>query len=192
MRRFRKEADSSSDTRFDLIEIGAGGGSIAKVNALGLLEVGPESAGSHPGPASYNLGGQNPTVSDADLVLGYLNPDYFCGGEIILNRGKAEKAIEEKLAYPLQMTVEKCAWGIHNIVNENMASAARIHINEKGEISEKWYWSPMAVQVLSMPMALRKSLGLRKSLFHDPQGHVRHWVLHLSRTLTLFRPLKPL
>jgi N-methylhydantoinase A len=133
MRRFRKGSGIPLRTPvFDLIEIGAGGGSIAKVNALGLLEVGPESAGSHPGPASYNLGGQNPTVSDADLVLGYLNPDYFCGGEIILNREKAEKAIEEKLAHPLQMTVEKCAWGIHNIVNENMASAARIHINEKG------------------------------------------------------------
>ena len=133
MRRFRKGSGIPLRTPvFDLIEIGAGGGSIAKVNALGLLEVGPESAGSHPGPASYNLGGQNPTVSDADLVLGYLNADYFCGGEIILNREKAGKAIEEKLAQPLKMTVEECAWGIHNIVNENMASAARIHINERG------------------------------------------------------------
>ena len=117
---------------FDLIEIGAGGGSIAKVGSLGLLEVGPESAGANPGPACYNLGGQNPTVSDSDLILGYLNADYFCGGEIVLDRKKAEKAIEEQNATPLKMSVEECAWGIHNIVNENMASAARIHINEVG------------------------------------------------------------
>ncbi len=133
MRRFKKGSGIPLRTPvFDLIEIGAGGGSIAKVSSLGLLEVGPESSGAHPGPACYNLGGQNPTVSDADLILGYLNADYFCGGEIILNREKAEKAIEKKLAQPLQMTVEECAWGIHNIVNENMASAARIHINERG------------------------------------------------------------
>lgn len=133
MRRFKKGSGIPLRTPvFDLIEIGAGGGSIAKVSSLGLLEVGPESSGAHPGPSCYNLGGQNPTVSDADLILGYLNADYFCGGEIILNREKAEKAIEGKLAKPLKMTVEECAWGIHNIVNENMASAARIHINERG------------------------------------------------------------
>lgn len=133
MRRFKKGSGIPLRTPvFDLIEIGAGGGSIARVSSLGLLEVGPESSGAHPGPACYNLGGENPTVSDADLVLGYLNADYFCGGEIILNRGKAEKTIEEKLARPLKMTIEECAWGIHNIVNENMASAAKIHINERG------------------------------------------------------------
>lgn len=117
---------------FDLIEIGSGGGSIARVGSLGLLEVGPESAGAAPGPACYSLGGENPTVSDADLVLGYLNADYFCGGEIILDEGLAKKAIEEKIAKPLKMSIEECAWGIHNIVNENMASAARIHVSEVG------------------------------------------------------------
>lgn len=105
---------------------------------MGLLEVGPESAGANPGPACYDLGGQNPTVSDADLVLGYLNPDYFCGGQIVLNPVMARKAIEVKVAKPLKMSVEECAWGIHNIVNENMASAARIHINERGEIFGIW------------------------------------------------------
>lgn len=133
MRRFKKGSGIPLRTPvFDLIEIGAGGGSIAKVGPLGLLEVGPESSGAHPGPACYGLGGQNPTVSDADLILGYLNPDYFCGGEIVLDPRKARQAIEEKIARPLGMSVEECAWGIHNIVNENMASAARVHINEKG------------------------------------------------------------
>jgi N-methylhydantoinase A len=133
MRRFKKGSGIPLRTPvFDLIEIGAGGGSIAKVGPLGLLEVGPESSGAQPGPACYGLGGREATVSDADLLLGYLNADYFCGGEIILDPGKARQALEEKIARPLGMTVEECAWGIHNIVNENMASAARVHINEKG------------------------------------------------------------
>jgi len=116
----------------DLIEIGAGGGSIAKVGSLGLLEVGPESAGSTPGPVCYDLGGENPTVSDADLILGYLNPDFFCGGEIPLNLKKAEKASIDKIVDPLKMSIEACAWGIHDIVNENMAAAAKVHVNEAG------------------------------------------------------------
>jgi N-methylhydantoinase A len=116
----------------DLIEIGAGGGSIAKVGSLGLLEVGPESAGAKPGPVCYDLGGESPTVSDADLMLGYLNPDFFCGGDIPLKAKKAEKAIIDKIVKPLKMSIEACVWGIHEIVNENMAAAAKVHVNEVG------------------------------------------------------------
>jgi len=115
----------------DLIEIGAGGGSIAHVNDLGLLNVGPESSGAAPGPACYGLGGTGATVTDADLALGYLNPDNFLGGEMKLRTDLAQAALQ-KLATELKLTATEVAWGICNIVNENMAAAARIHIAEKG------------------------------------------------------------
>lgn len=118
---------------YDLLEIGAGGGSIAKLNGLQLLEVGPESAGSRPGPACYGLGGEHPTVTDADLLLGFLDPANFLGGSMRLSREAAETAIRTKVAQGLGMTPEQAAWGIHNFVNETMASAARVHIAEKGQ-----------------------------------------------------------
>ena len=116
----------------DMIEIGAGGGSIARVDKLGLLTVGPDSASSSPGPACYNRGGDQPTVTDADLVLGYLNESFFLGGTMELDKEKARKAIDNHLAKPLNISIEEAAMGIHRIVNENMANAARVHILEKG------------------------------------------------------------
>ncbi len=116
----------------DLMEIGAGGGSIAKMSKMGLLQVGPESAGADPGPACYGLGGQNPTVTDADLVLGYLDPDYFLGGTMPLDKSASEKAIEDKVARPLDTTPVEAAFGIHDLINETMAAAAKTHIAEKG------------------------------------------------------------
>jgi N-methylhydantoinase A len=108
----------------DLIEIGSGGGSIAKVE-LGAIAVGPESAGSVPGPACYGRGGRRPTVTDADLVLGYLNPDYFLGGEMKLDAEAALTAIESEVAVPLGIDAMQAAWGIHEIVTAQMAQAAR-------------------------------------------------------------------
>lgn len=116
----------------EMIEIGAGGGSIARVDKLGLLKVGPDSAGAEPGPVCYDRGGNEPTVTDADLVLGYLSPDYFLGGKMRLNVEKAKHAIEEKIARPLGVDWVRAAWGIHQVVNENMANAARMHLVEKG------------------------------------------------------------
>lgn len=116
----------------DMIEIGAGGGSVARVNHLGLLTVGPDSASSQPGPACYGRGGELPTVTDADLVLGYLNADYFLGGTMKLRKDLAAKAIEKHISKPLGISVEEAAMGVHRIVNENMANAARVHILEKG------------------------------------------------------------
>ncbi len=116
----------------DLMEIGAGGGSIAAINKLGLLQVGPESAGADPGPACYNNGGTHPTVTDADLVLGYLNPDYFLGGNMALDKAAAERAISEHVAGPLGTTLVEAACGIHDLINETMAAAAKTHIAEKG------------------------------------------------------------
>src|SRR5206468_1688060 len=115
----------------ELIEIGAGGGSIASVDEIGLLKVGPRSAGSHPGPASYGLGGTEPTVTDADFLLGYLNPDYFAGGEVRVDMAAARAALE-RLAGRVRLSPTDVAWGIHDVVNENMASAARVHIAERG------------------------------------------------------------
>ena len=116
----------------EMIEIGAGGGSIARVDKIGLLKVGPDSAGAEPGPVCYGRGGEEPTVTDADLVLGYLSPDYFLGGKMRLDLEKAYYAIEEKIARPLNVDLVRAAWGIHQVVNENMANAARIHLVEKG------------------------------------------------------------
>lgn len=116
----------------DLMEIGAGGGSLARISSLGLLQVGPESAGADPGPVCYSVGGKEPTVSDADLILGYLNPDYFLGGEMKLDRQAATAAIEKRIAVPLGLSLREVAWGIHDIINENMASAAKMHVIERG------------------------------------------------------------
>lgn len=117
----------------DLIEIGAGGGSIARRTKVGTLQVGPQSSSAVPGPACYGQGGTNPTVSDADLVLGYLDADHFLGGRMKLDKAAAERAIKTVLAEPLGISVEEAAFGIHAIVNENMASAAKAYVSEKGE-----------------------------------------------------------
>ncbi|HET7008825.1 MAG TPA: hydantoinase/oxoprolinase family protein [Candidatus Binatia bacterium] len=116
----------------DMIEIGAGGGSIARVDSLGLLKVGPDSSGADPGPVCYGQGGSQPTVTDADLVLGYLDANYFLGGKMKLDLDGTKKALE-RLGKPLKMTAEQVAWGIHQIVNENMANAARAHLGERGK-----------------------------------------------------------
>src|SRR5215468_3705582 len=115
----------------ELIEIGAGGGSIAHVDEIGLLKVGPRSAGSQPGPAAYGLGGTDATVTDADFILGYLNPDYFAGGTMTVDVPAAH-AILDRLGERLGLSRTQIAWGIHDIVNESMASAARVHVAERG------------------------------------------------------------
>jgi N-methylhydantoinase A len=115
----------------ELIEIGAGGGSIAEPDRLGLLKVGPRSAGSEPGPAAYGLGGEAATVTDADFALGYLNPDYFAGGTLEVDMPACRAALA-RTAAQIGLQPTALAFGIHDIVNENMASAARVHIAERG------------------------------------------------------------
>ncbi|MGB0555196.1 MAG: hydantoinase/oxoprolinase family protein [Alphaproteobacteria bacterium] len=116
----------------DMIEIGSGGGSIAAVDDRGLLKVGPRSAGAVPGPACYKQGGENAALSDANLVLGYLDPDFFLGGEMPLDRDAAKTVIEETVAKPLDLSVERAAWGIHDTASEDIARAFRIHAAERG------------------------------------------------------------
>ena len=116
----------------ELIEIGAGGGSIARVDNLGLLKVGPDSSGADPGPASYGRGGMLPTVTDADLLLGYLDPSFFLGGTMSLDTPAAELAVG-RLGEKLGLGTIATAWGIHQVVNEQMAGAARMHAVEQGK-----------------------------------------------------------
>jgi len=116
----------------DLMEIGAGGGSIARASRLGTLQVGPESAGAEPGPICYGRGGSEPTVTDADLLLGYLDPAYFLGGTMKLDTAAARRGIEERVARPLGVSFIEAVWGIHDLINETMAAAAKTHIAERG------------------------------------------------------------
>jgi N-methylhydantoinase A len=122
----------------EMIEIGTGGGSIARVDAMRRLQVGPDSAGARPGPVSYGLGGAEPTVTDADLVLGYLDPSFFLGGSIPLHMNDACRAIQHEIGERLDLTLMEAAWGIHQLANESMASAARIHAIERGKDAGKF------------------------------------------------------
>jgi N-methylhydantoinase A len=117
----------------EMVEIGAGGGSIARVDQLKRITVGPDSAGADPGPACYGRGGAQPTVTDADLVLGRIDPAGFSGGRMALDRNAAEAALRHDVATPLGIAVELAALGVSEIVDENMANAARVHAIESGK-----------------------------------------------------------
>jgi N-methylhydantoinase A len=116
----------------EMVEIGAGGGSIASVDALRRIQVGPNSAGSEPGPACYGLGGTRPTVTDSDVVLGKVDPATFAGGKIAIHADRAAAALDDAIGAPLGMTAEIAAYGVGEIVDENMANAARVHAVERG------------------------------------------------------------
>ncbi|WP_255945711.1 hydantoinase/oxoprolinase family protein [Streptomyces odontomachi] len=133
---YRLRAGSGLPVRapvIDMIEIGTGGGSIARVDALGLITVGPDSAGSEPGPVGYGRGGTRCTVTDADVVLGYLDPHSFLGGDMTLDATGAAAAVEDQIARRLGISVAEAAWGIHATANESMANAARVHAIERGQ-----------------------------------------------------------
>jgi N-methylhydantoinase A len=117
----------------EMVEIGAGGGSIARVDTLGRIVVGPDSAGSEPGPVCYGRGGEEPTVTDADVVLGRIDPTTFSGGKIALDAAAAKRATAERVAAALNLATEHAALGISEIVDENMANAARVHAIESGK-----------------------------------------------------------
>jgi N-methylhydantoinase A len=117
----------------EMVEIGAGGGSIARVDRLKRITVGPDSAGADPGPACYGRGGTAPTVTDADLLLGRIDPAGFSGGRMALDRSAAEEAVRRDVADPLALAVELAALGVSEIVDENMANAARVHAIESGK-----------------------------------------------------------
>ena len=117
----------------DMVEIGAGGGSLAQVDAMRQIRVGPESAGSEPGPACYGRGGEQPAVTDADLILGKLDPHEFAGGSISLDAKRAVDALQQGIGRPLELDESMAAYGVAEVVDENMANAARVHAVENGE-----------------------------------------------------------
>jgi len=121
----------------EMVEIGAGGGSIARLDELQRIQVGPASAGAEPGPACYGRGGAEPTVTDANVVLGRVDPDAFAGGTLKLDFQRAEDAILARIGAPLDMDASWAAAGIGEIVEENMASAARVHAIERGKVAER-------------------------------------------------------
>lgn len=154
----------------DLMEIGAGGGSIAKISKVGTLQVGPESSGAIPGPICYGKGGTDPCVTDADLLLGYLDENYFLGGKMKLDKESAKQGIEKRISGPLGVSFVQAVWGIHNLINETMAAAARTHIAEKGG-------NPSAITIAAFGGAgpvhaygLAKKLGITRMMVPPNSG----------------------
>ena len=154
----------------DMIEIGAGGGSIARVDDMGLIQVGPDSSGSFPGPACYNLGGKHPTVTDSDLVLGYLDAENFLGGDMKLEKKLAEEAIKTFIAEPMKISVLEAAWAIHEIVTENMSQAASIHALEKGRKIEKYTMIPIGGAGPVHACSLMSKMNLNKMISPPDAG----------------------
>ena len=146
----------------DMIEIGAGGGSIARVDRLGLVRVGPDSASSDPGPACYGLGGTQPTVTDADLVLGYLGAGSFLGGDMKLDVAAAERALAAQIGEPLKLSAVEAAWAIHETVNNAMAQAASIHALEKAKRIEDYVLVPIGGAGPVHACHLAQKLGLAR------------------------------
>ncbi len=122
----------------DLAEVGAGGGSIIKVDAGGSMQVGPQSAGAHPGPVCYDLGGTEPTVTDANVVLGYINPGHLVGGAVKLNPDKSRSVLEETVAKPIGLDVAHAAYGAHQIAASNMIRALKAVSSERGRDPRKY------------------------------------------------------
>lgn len=146
----------------DIHTIGAGGGSIAYLDSAGLLHVGPKSAAADPGPACYGKGGDLPTVTDADVILGYINPDYFAGGKIKLKSELAEKAIKEKIAVPLGKGVREAAEGIFSVINSTMADAIKVVSTYRGENVKEYVLLAAGGAGPTHAAALAKELGITK------------------------------
>src|SRR6185437_10483700 len=160
----------------ELIEIGAGGGSIARRDEIGLLKVGPDSAGSEPGPACYGRGGAAPTVTDANMLLGYLDPDFFAGGSIAIDRAAAERAVTG-LAAELGIAPEAAAAGIHEIVNESMAGAARVHIAERGRDPRRYALVCTGGGGPVHGYGVARKLGIRRLICPPSPGVASAWGL---------------
>ena len=152
----------------DMVEIGAGGGSLAHVDSLGQIRVGPESAGSQPGPACYGRGGTAPTVTDSDLILGRLDPAGFAGGSIPLSTERATQALDIHIGSKLDMEAVEAAWGVAEMVDENMANAARVHAVENGEDLSEYTMIAFGGAAPLHAARLCEKLGIRRCLI--PQG----------------------
>jgi N-methylhydantoinase A len=154
----------------DMIEIGVGGGSIARIDALGLLTVGPDSAGSEPGPACYGRGGTEPTVTDADLVLGYLDPDYFLGGGMTLDAVAARTAIGSRIAGPLGVSVEEAAWGSTRASTRTWRTPRACTPSSAGRIPRSCRCTPSAGRARCTASVSPARSGHRRSSRPRPPG----------------------
>ncbi|EIM30769.1 hydantoinase B/oxoprolinase family protein [Microvirga lotononidis] len=153
----------------DMIEIGAGGGSIAAIDEVGLLRVGPHSAGADPGPACYGRGGTKPTVTDANLVLGYYDPGFFLGGKMSLDKSAAEDAMRS-VADPLGLSAAEAAWGIHKVVVESMADAARVYLVEKGKDPRNYAMVGFGGAGPAHAAEVARTLGVRELIIPPASG----------------------
>ena len=154
----------------DMVEIGAGGGSLAHVDSMQQIRVGPESAGSEPGPACYGRGGESPAVTDADLVLGKLDPANFAGGSITLHQDRAEAALEKVIGASLDVDVTEAAWGLAEVVDENMANAARVHAVENGEDLSQYTMIAFGGAAPLHAARLCEKLGISRCLVPEGAG----------------------
>jgi N-methylhydantoinase A len=154
----------------EMVEIGAGGGSIASVDSLSRVHVGPESAGAEPGPASYGRGGTEPTVTDADVVLGRIDPAYFAGGSIKLSPDKAGAAVDKAVGTPLGLKRLDAAFGVSEIVEENMANAARVHAVERGKELQDRTMIAFGGAAPIHAARLAEKLGIRRVLVPSGAG----------------------
>ena len=152
----------------DMVEIGAGGGSLAHIDSLDQIRVGPESAGSQPGPACYGRGGTAPTVTDSDLILGKLDPAGFAGGSIPLYTERATQALDIHIGSKLDMEAVEAAWGVAEMVDENMANAARVHAVENGEDLSQYTMIAFGGAAPLHAARLCEKLGIPRCLI--PQG----------------------
>ncbi|HSA92397.1 MAG TPA: hydantoinase/oxoprolinase family protein [Terriglobales bacterium] len=185
-------------TMIKTLSIGAGGGSIASVDKLlqNRIQVGPRSAGSMPGPACFNLGGSEPTVTDADVVLGYLNPDFYFGGRMRLDKNRSLQVVRERIAKPLGVTVEEAAMVIRNIVNGNMASAIMKEVHLRGYSPEDFILfvaggaGPTHVEGFMGDIAKAVTFAFSPVFcaFGSSTMDIMH-VYEVSRKLTLIEPL---
>ncbi|MFC1906658.1 hydantoinase/oxoprolinase family protein [Chloroflexota bacterium] len=183
----------------DVESIGAGGGTIARVDReTGRLLLGPQSAGAEPGPVCYDLGGSEPTVTDADLVLGFLNPDYFLGGKRKLNRDRAEEAIRQKIAQPLGMDVVQAAAGIYDIINARMADLIRKKVVQTGLMPEEHVVyafggaSPVHAVAYASELGIKKLLVFPTSAVFSAFGIAGADIVHTYMTSYRYRmPVDP-
>ncbi|MCB1490487.1 MAG: hydantoinase B/oxoprolinase family protein [Rhodobiaceae bacterium] len=153
----------------EMIEIGAGGGSIAAIDEVGLLKVGPHSAGSDPGPACYGMGGIEPTVTDANLVLGFYDPGFFLGGRMALDLDAARTAVA-RVAEPLGLSIEQAALGIHKVVVEGMAAAARVHLVERGKDPRKYAMVGFGGAGPAHAVEVARAMGISRVLVPPASG----------------------
>ncbi|MBI1922689.1 hydantoinase/oxoprolinase family protein [Candidatus Poribacteria bacterium] len=154
----------------DIAEVGAGGGSLVRVDGGGVLRVGPQSAGAVPGPACYPLGGEEPTLTDANVVLGYLNPDSLAGGALPLNAEKAHRVLYDKIAVPLTMTLPEVAFGAYRIAAANMARAARAVSVERGHDARAFVLCAFGGNGPLHAAELAQSLGMKRILIPPSPG----------------------